>query len=43
MPNKLISKFNVERNKAGEYNYNVPPLFNRMFTYKDHMTRFDRP
>ena len=41
MPKKPIREFNIERND--DYNYNVPPLFNRMFRYKDHMTRFDRP
>ena len=41
MPKKPIREFNTERN--GNYNYNVPPLFNRMFTYRDHMTIYDRP
>ena len=41
MPKKPIREFNIERND--DYNYNVPPLFNRMFRYRDHMTRFDRP
>ena len=41
MPKKPIRDFIIERND--EYNYNVPPLFNRVFTYRDHMTRFDRP
>ena len=41
MPKEPIREFNVERND--DYNYNVPPLFNRMFKYRDHMTRFDRP
>ena len=41
MPKKPIGEFNIERNE--DYNYNVPPLFNRMFKYRDHMTRFDRP
>ena len=41
MPKTPIREFNIERNE--DYNYNVPPLFNRMFKYRDHMTRFDRP
>ena len=41
MPKKPIREFNVERND--DYNYNVPPPFNRMFKYRDHVTRFDRP
>ena len=40
MPKKPIQEFNIERN---DYNYNVPPLFNREFKYRDHMARFDRP
>ena len=41
MPKKPIREFNVERND--DYNYNVPPLFNRTFKYRDYATRFDRP
>ena len=41
MPKKPIGEFNTERND--DYNYNVPPLFNREFKYRDHMARFDRP
>ena len=41
MPKRPIREFIVERND--EYNYNVPPLFNRVFTYRDYATRFDRP
>ena len=43
LPKKPIREFNIERNKEGDYNYDVPPLFNRMFTYRDYATRFDRP
>ena len=41
MPKKPIGEFNIERND--DYNYNVQPLFNRMFRYRDHAARFDRP
>ena len=41
MPKKPIREFNIERND--DYNYDVPPLFNRMFKYRNHMARFDRP
>ena len=40
MPKKPIREFNIERND--DYNHNVPPLFNRMFRYRDLMTRFER-
>ena len=43
MPKKPIREFNIEKNKEDGYNYDFPPLFNRMFRYRDHMTRFDRP
>ena len=42
MPKKPIREFNIERNEE-DYNYNVPPLFNRIFKYRDHIARFDRP
>ena len=41
MPKKPIREFNIDR--TDHYNYNVPSLFNRMFAYRDHMTKFDRP
>ena len=41
MPKKQIREYNIERND--DYNYNFPPLYNIMFRYRDHMTRFDRP
>ena len=41
MPKKPIREFNIERDE--DYNYNVPPLFNRTFKYKNQMARFDRP
>ena len=40
MPKKPIREFNIERND--DYNYNVPPLFNRAFRYRDYMARFGR-
>ena len=41
MPKKPIREFIVERND--EYNDNVPPLFNRAFSYRDYATLSDRP
>ena len=41
IPKKPIREFNTERND--DYNYNVPPLFNRIFRYRNFMMRFDRP
>ena len=41
MPKKPISEFNIER--SDDCNHNVPPLFNRMFKYRNFMTRLDRP
>ena len=40
MPKKPIREFNIERDE--DYNYNVPPLFNRMFRYRNLMARFER-
>ena len=40
LPKKPIREFNIDR--TDDYNYDVPPLFNRMFTYRDHMNKFDK-
>ena len=42
MPKKPIQELNIQRDEE-DYNYNVPPLFNRMFKYRNYMARFDRP